>query len=148
MTHPKMRYTYVGVDSHKDTHTAVFLDCFFDKVGEIIFENLPSKFGVFLSEADKLKMEGTTLLFGLEDVSAYGRTLTVFLKNNEQAVKHVNALLVAQERKNQTITQKTDSVDAECAARVLLSKPESRIIRTQNDIITKNSCTNHQKVQY
>jgi hypothetical protein len=37
-------------------------------------------------------------------------------------VKHVNAFLVASERKSQNITQKTDSVDAECAARVLLSK--------------------------
>jgi len=111
----------VGADSHKDTHTAVFLDCFFEKLGEITFENLPSKFGAFLSEADKFRMEGTTLLFGLEDVSKYGRALTVFLKDNGQTVKHVNAFLVAQERKRRSITQKTDSVDAECAARVLLS---------------------------
>jgi len=152
MTHPKMQYTYVGVDSHKDTHTAVFLDCFFEKLGEISFENLPSKFGAFLSEADKLKMEGTTLLFGLEDVSAYGRTLTVFLKNNGQAAKHVNSLLVARERRNQNITQKTDSVDAECAARVLLSKfstlpdaqPEDKywVLRTlvaRRDFVVKNN---------
>jgi len=122
MIHPKMKYTYVGIDSHKDTHTAVFLDCFFDKLGEISFENRPSKFGGFLSKADKLKMDGTTLLFGLEDIGFYGRTLTVFLKNNGQAVKHVNALLVARERKNHTFTEKTDSIDATCAARVLLSK--------------------------
>jgi transposase len=122
MIHPKMRYTYVGVDSHKDTHTAVLLDCFFEKLGEVTFNNLPSEFGAFLSDADKLKMEGTDLLFGLEDVSTYGRLLTVFLKDNNQAVKHVNALLVARERRNQNITQKTDSGDAECAARVLLSK--------------------------
>ena len=122
MTHPKMKYTYVGIDSHKDTHTAVFLDCFFEKLGEIQFDNLPSKFPEFLANALMLQQENTVLLFGLEDVSAYGRTLTVFLKEQNQQIKHVNALLVARERKNQTITQKTDSVDAECAARVLLSK--------------------------
>jgi len=122
MNHPKMRYTYVGIDSHKETHTAVFIDCFFDKIGEITFKNLPSEFGAFLSDADKLKMDGTELLFGLEDTSSFGRTLTVFLTENQRPVKHVNALLVARERKNQNITQKTDSVDAECAARVLLSK--------------------------
>ena len=122
MNHPKMRYTYVGVDSHKDTHTAVFLDCFFEKLGEITFANLPSAFGSFLELAQKYQVEGTVFLFGLEDISSYGRNLTVFLKNNKQEVKHVNATLVARERKNQTITQKTDSVDAECAARVLLSK--------------------------
>jgi len=152
MQHPKAQYTYVGIDSHKDTHTAVLLDCFFDKLGEIQFENLPSKFPEFLENASRLRQEGTTLLFGLEDISAYGRTLTVFLKDKGQLVKHVNALLVARERKNQTATQKTDSVDATCAARVLLSKfgelPDAqpdhqywilRTLVTQRDYIVRNN---------
>jgi len=122
MNHPKMQYTYVGIDSHKDSHTAVLIDCFFEKLGEITFENLPSKFGAFLVKAEKLKVGGTTLLFGLEDVSMYGRLLAVFFRDNKQKMKHVNSLLVAKERKNQNVTQKTDSIDAECAARVLLSK--------------------------
>ena len=122
MLHPKMQYTYVGIDSHKDTHTAVFMDYFFEKLGEISFNNMPSKFPSFLSQAEQFRMVGTKFLFGLEDTSMYGRSLTLFLKSNDYAVKHVNALLVARERKNQNITQKTDAVDAECAARVLLSK--------------------------
>ena len=122
MMHPKMQYTYVGIDSHRDTHTAVFMDCFFEKLGEVTFENLPSKFGVFLAKAEKLKLDGTTLLFGLEDISMYGRLLAVFFRDNCQRMKHVNALLVAKERKNQNTTQKTDAIDAECVARVLLSK--------------------------
>ena len=158
MNHRKTKYTYVGVDSHAKTHTAVLLDCFFDKVGEIVFENLPSKFGAFLAEADALKVEGTTLLFGLEDVSAYGRTLTIFLKNNNQEVRHVNSLLVAKERKAQTVTQKNDAIDATCAARLLLSKldempdaePEDKywILRTlvmRRDFVVRNniSLKNH-----
>jgi len=122
MNHPKMQYTYVGIDSHKGSHTAVLIDCFFEKLGEVTFENLPSKFGVFLTKAEKLKVGGTTLMFGLEDVSMYGRLLAMFLRDNNQKMKHVNSLLVAKERKNQNATQKTDSIDAECAARVLLSK--------------------------
>ena len=122
MTHPKMLYTYVGVDSHKDEHTAVFLDCFFEKLGELTVPNLPSAYEGFLYEAEKLKADGTGLLFGLEDVSAYGRTLAAFLLKRERPVKHVNARLVAMERKSRNITEKTDSVDAECTARVLLSK--------------------------
>jgi transposase len=120
--HQKMMYTYVGVDSHKDTHTAVFLDCFFEKLGEIQFHNRPSAFGEFLKSAVNFRAEGTELFFGMEDASSYGRTLAVFLKNNNQNVKHVNALLVSRERKNRNILQKTDSLDAERAARVLLSK--------------------------
>jgi len=122
MKHPKMQYTYVGVDSHKDSHTAVFIDCFFEKLGEITFENLPSGFGDFFIAAEQFLMDGTVFLFGLEDTSVYGRTLLTFLRRNGQQVKHVNSLLVARERKNKNITLKTDAVDAECAARVLLSK--------------------------
>ena len=122
MNHPKMRYTYVGVDSHKDTHTAVFMDCFFEKLGEVSFRNRPSEYPAFIAKAEKLKTEGTELLFGLEDASSFGRTLAVFLAEEGIKAKHVNSFLVARERKNQNITQKTDSIDAECAARVLLSK--------------------------
>jgi len=122
---PKTLYTYAGIDSHADTQTAVFLDCFFTKVGEVQFENRLSKFGKFLNDAEKLKIPGTSLLFGMEDISAYGRALTVFLKGKGYKVKHVNASLVAHERKNQNVPQKTDAIDAECVARTLLSKFES-----------------------
>jgi transposase len=117
-----MQYTYVGVDSHKDTHTAVFLDCFFEKLGEISFNNTAYAFNVFLIKAETFKQDGTTFMFGLEDVSSFGRALAIFLRDSNQPVKHVNAYLVARERKNHTFTEKTDSVDAECAARLLISK--------------------------
>ena len=122
MTHPKMQYTYVGIDSHKDTHTAVFLDCFFEKLGALTFPNRPSQFDAFLAAARPYLMEGTRFLFGLEDSALFGRSLNIFLRENGHPVKHVNSLLVAQERKNQAAIQKTDDIDAECAARVLLSK--------------------------
>ena len=122
MIHPKMRYTYVGIDSHKETHTAVFMDFFFDKLGELTFNNLPSEFDGFLKKAQQFLMDGTTFMFGMEDCSSYGRTLMRFLTQNDHQVKHVNALLVSRERKIQNIVHKTDSVDALCAARILLSK--------------------------
>jgi len=120
--HPKMGYTYIGIDSHKDTHTACFLNCFYEKLGEIVFDNRPSKFGKFLADAELLKMNDTDLLFGLEDATLYGRSLMVFLNEQGHLVKHTNAFLVAEERKSLSITQKTDSIDAECAARVLLNR--------------------------
>jgi transposase len=122
MTHPKMLYTYVGIDSHKDTHTAVLLDCFFEKLGEIRFSAMPSEFPLFLEKAKSLKADGTELMFGLEDTGSFGRNLAVFLTDKSLIVKHVNSVLVARERRNQNITQKTDSVDAMCAARVLLAR--------------------------
>ena len=35
---------YVGIDLHNETHTAVMLDCWNQKLGEITFENKPSEF--------------------------------------------------------------------------------------------------------
>lgn len=122
MIHPKMKHVYVGLDSHKDTHCAVVLNCFFEKLGVINFNNIPSEFENFLTEVKKFKLRGTSLAFGLEDTSAYGRALTVFLTGKKLIIKHVNAALVAHERKALNVLQKTDEVDAECAARVLLNR--------------------------
>ena len=121
MMHPKMQFTYVGIDSHKETHTAVFLDCFFEKLGEVTFGNRTEDFQAFLKESPKFKLDGTEFLFGLEDVSNYGRALTRYLMAYSLPVKHVNAYLVAQERKNLNF-DKSDSADAECAARLLISR--------------------------
>lgn len=122
MLHPKMMYVYVGIDSHKDTHCAVVLNCFFEKLGEISFDNVPAKFEEFLKAVRKFKPKETKLAFGLEDTSSYGRNLTVFLTGKKQLVKHVNASLVAAERRSRNVLHKTDSEDAECAARVLLNR--------------------------
>ena len=119
--HPKMQYTYVGVDSHKETHTAVFLDCFFEKLSQVTFGNLPADFAGFLAQAQSFKQDGTTFVFGMEDVSNYGSSLARFLRANDQSVKHVNAYLVARERKNLN-ADKSDAIDAECAARILISR--------------------------
>lgn len=34
---------YVGIDLHKDTHTAVIIDCFNNMLGEITFSNTPNQ---------------------------------------------------------------------------------------------------------
>ena len=120
MVHPKMGFTYVGIDSHKEIHTAVFLDCFFEKLGEFSFGNHQADFEAFLGKAEATKIEGTNLLFGMEDVSSYGRALAAFLLANNCTVRHVNAFLVSRERKNLNL-EKTDFADAECAARLLIS---------------------------
>jgi Transposase len=121
-TNKKMQYVYVGVDSHKNTHTAFFMNCFYEKLGEITFSTVPSEFEAFYKKAKKHLLPGTTFAWGLEDVSLFGRTLTKFLISKQQLVKHVNSTLVASERKMQNVPHKTDSVDAECAARILLSR--------------------------
>lgn len=132
--HPKMRYTYVGADNHKHSHTFIFLNFLFEKVGELVVSNTPSDFDGFLEDAQKFLQPDTEFIFGFEDITHYGRSLVRFLTNKGYTVKHVNANLVASERKARNVIQKTDAIDAECAARVLISRFDELPIAQPNEL--------------
>jgi len=120
--HPKMKHIYVGVDTHKRTHTAVMVDCFGEKLGELTFENKPTAYDKLLDKVTEHTPEGLTPVFGLEDVGGAGRALAVYLLKKKLAVKKVDASLTFNERRNQPIIHKTDSYDGLCIARVLANK--------------------------
>lgn len=110
---------YVGVDLHKQHHTAVFIDCWNQKIGEIKFDNRPSAFPLLEKEVKKHVKKGMTVVYGLEDVGGFGRALAVYLSEKGCWVKEVNAKLANNRRKSHVTIQKTDSWDAECVAKVL-----------------------------
>ena len=118
----RQNYLYVGVDLHKEHHTAVIINCWQEKLGEIQFENKPSTFSEFLLEVETYVSNGLSVVFGLEDVGGYGRALAKYLVDHEQVVKEVNPALSFLERKSQVMIQKNDSWDAECVARILVNK--------------------------
>ncbi|MDZ5476242.1 IS110 family transposase [Bacillus thuringiensis] len=120
--HNRQNYLYVGVDLHKEHHTAVIINCWQEKLGEIQFENKPSAFSKFLLEVETYVSDGLSVVFGLEDVGGYGRALARYLVDHEQVVKEVNPALSFLERKSQVMIQKNDSWDAECVARILINK--------------------------
>ncbi|WP_144514221.1 IS110 family transposase [Bacillus thuringiensis] len=120
--HNRQNYLYVGVDLHKEHHTAVIINCWQEKLGEIQFENKPSAFSKFLLEVETYVSDGLSVVFGLEDVGGYGRALVKYLVDHEQVVKEVNPALSFLERKSQVMIQKNDSWDAECIARILINK--------------------------
>jgi transposase len=122
--HYKQKYVYVGLDLHKDSNTAVIINCWNEKLEEITFENRPYAFPDFLNRVRKHSKSELLPVFGLEDTGGYGRSLVVFLLENKQIVKEVNSALSYSERKSYPITQKSDGWDAFCIANVLLSKLE------------------------
>ncbi|EFM12544.1 hypothetical protein PaecuDRAFT_0055 [Paenibacillus curdlanolyticus YK9] len=63
-----------------------------------------------------------TVVFGLEDVGGYGRSLAVYLVENHFQVKEVNAALSNWKRKSYATTEKYDSWDAENIAKLLLDE--------------------------
>ena len=49
----KTKYIYVGLDLHKEQHTAVIMDCFNEKLEEITFENKLSEFTKLTTKCKK-----------------------------------------------------------------------------------------------
>lgn len=160
--HPKLKMVFAGVDTHRRTHSAVLLNCFGERLGEIKFENKPSAFEDFLKEAKKMVKRGQTIVFGLEDCGGSGRSLAVFLKSKNITVKKVNSNLSSGERNNQPIVNKTDFIDAECIARILITRydtlPEfqqfdvywtlSTLVRRRSSIVKANVMLKNQAHVY
>ncbi|WP_061313041.1 IS110 family transposase [Clostridium botulinum] len=119
--HKKQNHIYVGLDLHKDTHTAVIIDCWEEKLGSITIENKPSDFTRLMNKVNKIA-GNLTPVYGLEDVHGYGRSLAVFLIERGMIVKEVNSALSYMERMSYPTTQKSDDWDARCIASVLLRK--------------------------
>jgi len=74
----KRNTCFVGIDMHKDTHCAVVIDCWMNKLGEVNFENRPSRYPAFVEDVRKIC--GTKeIVFGLEDTKSFGRNLAAYL---------------------------------------------------------------------
>ncbi|MEG0296705.1 MAG: IS110 family transposase [Clostridium sp.] len=119
--HKKQNHIYVGLDLHKDTHTAVIIDCWDEKIDSITIENKPSDFTRLMNKVNKIAGK-LTPVYGLEDVHGYGRSLAVFLIERGMIVKEVNSALSYMERMSYPTTKKSDDWDANCIASVLLRK--------------------------
>ncbi|REK67925.1 MAG: IS110 family transposase [Brevibacillus sp.] len=150
---------YVGVDLHKEHHTAVMIDDRNRKLGEIQFLNKPAAFPKLLQEVKKHTKKGMKAVYGLEDIGGNGRALAVFLAENNCWVKEVNPVLSTARRKSHVTVQKSDSWDAECVARVLRDELEklpdakpmdlywalSQLV-TQRRSLVKNQTAQNQKL--
>ena len=60
-------------------NTAVIMDCFNEKLGEIFFQNKPSEFGKLITKSKKYCTDGKGIVFALENSYGYGRALAVWL---------------------------------------------------------------------
>lgn len=119
--HDRMNSIYVGVDLHKEQHTAVAVDCFLEQLKAITFENRPSAFEKVITELKEVA-KGKTIIFGLEDVGGNGRSFALYLIGEGFVTKSVNAALAESYRKGTPQYQKNDEVDAFYVANALVMK--------------------------
>ena len=116
-------YLYVGMDLHKDTHTAVLVNCWNEKLDVIVIENKPSEFVKLARKVDRVALRlNLSPIYGLENAYGYGRSLAVWLIEKGHTVKDVNPSLAYDQRKSAPMMKKNDEHDAYCVATVLINQ--------------------------
>lgn len=120
------QFLYVGMDIHKDTHTACLTNCFGQVLLEKEIKNSKEDFGQLVKRVEQLSKESRLKpIFGLEDSYGNGLRLATFLKRQRFEVKMVSPVLVDRERKYETHPEKSDSLDALGVAKVLIQRIDS-----------------------
>lgn len=105
----------VGVDTHKDEHVAFAIDGLGGTLGDPLFVPAsPDGYADLLAWADSL---GAIYAFGVEGCGSYGCGLARFLRRQDQKVFEV----ARPRRTDRRLSGKSDTLDAERAARSVLS---------------------------
>ena len=118
----KEDFIYVGIDLHKEIHTAVMIDCYNNKLGEITFPNRPADFPKLVTKVKKCNTDAKEVVYGLENAYGYGRALAVWLIDKGYFVKDVNTAISHRQAKHRgAMYRKSDSDDAEAIALATLN---------------------------
>lgn len=124
----KIDYLYIGMDVHKETHTAVIMTYMEEQIGAIEISNNLKGFQRLVTYVEKCKAKcqgkELELMYGLEDVTHFGRNLAIYLLEKEHIVKEVNSALSYMERMSYPTMRKNDTWDAQCVCAVLMRKYE------------------------
>ncbi len=110
---------FVGIDVHKDTHTAVGLDPFGEKVFELRIGNHESDFLALAQRVEQAKGVLSPYI-GLEDCRGYGERLAGYLVERYPVV-HVPSIRVERERRSATHPEKSDALDAYGVAKIMMT---------------------------
>lgn len=116
----------IGVDTHKDEHVAVALDGIGGNRGSYALPSTPEGYAGMLSWAQE---QGRVVAFGVEGTGSYGSGLARFLRRHGATVYEVSRPPRRGERR---ASGKSDLVDAEHAARQVLSGKSAAVPKTSD----------------
>ena len=108
------RKIVVGVDTHKYLHVAVALDELGARLGELTISADSAGYATLAGWAEQI---GRPDVFGIEGSGSYGVGLASFLRRRGHAIIEVNR----GDRRGRRANGKSDSLDAEAAARTVLA---------------------------
>jgi transposase len=112
---------FVGIDNHKDQHTACVTDCFSRNLGTFDIGNEPTYFKELTSRVNMISNQNNLRpVFGLEDTQNFGQELAKFLVSSGNYVKEVPSIKTERKRAKQSHPDKSDADDALAIAKVLI----------------------------
>jgi transposase len=111
---PHPRKVAIGVDTHKYVHVAVALDELGGRLGEL---TVTADSGGYAQLERWAASQGRILAFGIEGTGSYGAGVTSFIHRRGHRVIEVNR----PDRRERRANGKSDLLDAENAARAVLS---------------------------
>jgi transposase len=126
MTHVEALPVVIGVDTHRDVHVAVALDHLGRKLDWIQVPTTPAGYDQLLAWAQSL---GEIEAWGVEGTGCFGAGLARFLLAEEQLVIEV----IRSNRQKRRRNGKSDPIDAEAAARAVLSGEAMGAPKTGDD---------------
>jgi len=117
MQEPQLRSAvFVGVDTHLDTHTAAVLDPLGALLDTRSFAATPAGYRQLLCWSSSF---GHVLRAGVEGTGSFGAGLSRFLRS-----EGLEVLEVERPKRRHRSRGKSDSIDAELAARSVISRPD------------------------
>lgn len=129
---------FVGVDVHKDSHTAVGLTPFGQRVFELTIGNEEHDFLSLIKKTqEEAERIGLSVQFGLEDVHSWGERLSQFLVEEGMPVRAVAPVLVDHKRSQMTHPEKNDSLDAHGVAEVMIQRIDTLPVYTLTEEVKK-----------
>jgi len=125
---------FVGIDVHRDTHTAVGVSPFGEKLFELTVGNYEKDFRLLTEKVDEVSEKAMlSPSYGLEDCHSYGERLSAHLVSEGLRVVSVPPILVDERRKHETHPEKSDPLDALGVARVMIQRIDSLPVFTLSE---------------
>jgi len=112
---------FVGVDTHKDSHSVRLTDCFSRNLDTFDIRNDPRYFKELTLRVNAISNKyNLKPVFGLEDTQSYGQRLAKFLISTGNYVKEVPPVKTERKRAKSAHPDKSDSEDAGAIAKILI----------------------------
>jgi len=126
--------TFLGIDAHPTTHTALAINRFEEEKGILTFENTKDGIAAFLSWLPTIETDRDKVIVGLEGGGNSRHALVANLLKDYQNIYEVNPLYTKQRRMFGTKADKTDPRDAKLIAEVLTRKLSELPKITKHDL--------------